>query len=467
MKKTNGWIMTSAIVLAIALSMAVHRANGSSLQKVSLAQTGQHVAITIKMGGLISLKNVRLQILFHVAHAAGYTGAAGGPYSVMVEDSVVYAHHGSSAAWRWRKIGAASTIRKESIVTVKLSSHLVLGASKAAPVRILVRLLDADWNLIATATATGHIVADVPQPKGTAAPVRVRPIPMTTTTRQRLAAAKSYYCYYGSGQVHALSHYDVVILHAPQMSPGDVRTLNDQGVVTLGYLCMGETSRLLHGDRKGPGGYASWYFSTQTPGQPDKNGQWDSYYANCGDAAWRALCVRRAANLIKEGGFAGLFLDCVNTYEIYPHSGARLGAIKLVTELRHKFPNVPIVLNQGFKILPQVAPLIDGVMLESFTLTWRSSGSDAARKYVLQNRSTLNWSRRLVKKRLDPICRTYHLKLFALDYAMPKQLNRIETAENRAVTLGCLDAIAPVALDKVYNVQTVGRFEKKWLLPLR
>ncbi len=134
--------------------------------------------------------------------------------------------------------------------------------------------------------------------------------------RQRFAAAKSYCVYFGSGHVAKLACYNVVILHAPttahpswpSMSIRDVHRLNRRGVVTLGYLSVGESTGLLRGDGQGPDGYASWYFNGGN-GRPLEDTQWHSFPVNCGSPAWRERILRRAAWLIDQRGFEGLFLD--------------------------------------------------------------------------------------------------------------------------------------------------------------
>src|SRR5438045_6835632 len=91
----------------------------------------------------------------------------------------------------------------------------------------------------------------------------------TQPARQRVREAKSYYCYYGPDRVAELSHYDVVILHAPAATPEVVRQLKERGVVTIGYITCGADESVRDGDRTGPGGKASWYFDKDQDGKPD------------------------------------------------------------------------------------------------------------------------------------------------------------------------------------------------------
>ncbi|MGC9259961.1 MAG: hypothetical protein ACP5I8_07790 [Phycisphaerae bacterium] len=286
--------------------------------------------------------------------------------------------------------------------------------------------------------------------------------------RQRFATAKSYYVYFGSGHVAKLACYNVVILHAPtmahpnwpSMSVRDVHRLNQRGVVTLGYLSVGESTGLLRGDGQGPGGYASWYFNGGN-GRPLEDTQWHSFPVNCGNPAWRERILRHAAWLINQRGFEGLFLDTAYTYYAHRHTGDRIGTITLIRELRTRFPAAPIVVNEPVA-LPQIAPWIDGVVLESFTLGHLSNNTT----YIVRSPAALNESLTVLRNRIAPVIRKHPLRLLAIDYALPYQKGRMRMAADRAATLGLLDAICPIDFNKIY-APVSGHFQEKWLHPVQ
>ena len=441
---------------------------------VKTTQVGTKVTVVITASEPSAFHGVRTQILIHLAHhSGGYRGATGGPFEILVEDNIVYDHFGPAAGWGWHKIGTATSKQTGRTLRTKIRSALLVPKSTNMAhirARILVRLLNAKWKVAATARTTCMLsrgdLAAKPTSQSSVIGNAWSHANRLVSPRKRMAGINSYYCYYGSGNVRRLAKYNAVILHVPEMSTTDIRRLDKLGVVTLGYLAIGETSHLMHGNGSGPGRYASWYFDHQKAGKPDENKNWHSYYVNCGDPAWRARCLHNAATLLHKDGFSGLFLDCVNNYELYPHTRDRAGTIKLISELRAHFPNAVIVLNQGFKILPKVAPWIDGVMLESFTLSWQAQ-KDGVKSYVIQKPSVLNWSSALVRNRIDPIRRQHPFKLLALDYALPTQTRRIQMAGNRAATLGCIEAVAPIKLNEVYNESLQGHRESKWLHPIK
>ncbi len=92
---------------------------------------------------------------------------------------------------------------------------------------------------LALADASTNTASDPPQ---TAASVQTAPPKANRRAppRQRFRDAKSFYTYYGAGKVAELSRYDVAILHTPQMPSAEVKRLSELGVVTIGYLTIGE-----------------------------------------------------------------------------------------------------------------------------------------------------------------------------------------------------------------------------------
>jgi hypothetical protein len=277
--------------------------------------------------------------------------------------------------------------------------------------------------------------------------------------RQRVAQAKSYYCYYGADHVDELAKYDVVILHTPAATTDVVRQLKDRGVVTIGYISCGEDETLRTGDGTGPGGKASWYFDKDKDGKPDAHPVWKSIYANSADPNWRADRVAEARRLVQSVGFDGIFLDTVDDVTVYPETFD--GMVQLINDFRRALPEAPIIMNQSFELLTKVAPAIDGLMLEGFSTSydfetksyrrnpakWDDDGLAAVNKYVLPTREK------------------HPFQVFVLDYAKPDQTELIQAAADRAATFGFLHAVAPVSLDEVYPVKVSGRADPKWLRP--
>ncbi|MGD9633245.1 MAG: hypothetical protein AB7G28_08895 [Pirellulales bacterium] len=275
--------------------------------------------------------------------------------------------------------------------------------------------------------------------------------------RKRFQAARSFYTYYGKGRAAELSHYDIAVLHPSQVDKVDVKRLSELGVVTVGYITIGEDERLQVGDGTGPGGKASWYFDGDRDGQPDQDPIWKSWYANTNDPAWRASRVAEARKLIDEYGFDGIFLDLISVSEMYPE--CRGGMIQMMRDLREALPDGVIVMNQGFDIVGDVAPLADGFMIESFTATYDFEN----KRYVLNDPAALDAHMKRAQKLLNPAIKNQSIRVMVLDYADTNDRQSIQLAANRAASLGYMFSVSPILLDDVYPEVLQGESDAKWL----
>ncbi len=361
------------------------------------------------------------------------------------------------ASWSWEPVCDARVT-----VTGKKFTAVFDGSAIATDKADVVAMsMSADWQT-AVDVAPDDGVIELTLDKSKLAPPKKAPVMAKARKnrnlppRKRFEQAKSFYCYYGGGQVPALSHYDIMIGHSPQLAPADIAKLKDLGVVVVGYITVGEDENLRKANGKGPGGYASWYFDEDSDGEPDQNGIWKSYYANANDPAWREDRVEEAGRLLREEGYDGIFLDTLDTASAYPAS--RPGMIKLVKELREALPDAPIVLNQGFHMLKELAPLADGMMIESFTATYDFRN----KKYVMHTPSSLDWTKGVAEKVISPAIKGRPFQVLVLDYALPGDTENIQVAADRAVTFGYLFAAGPITLDAVYDTGITGKYDAKW-----
>ena len=99
--------------------------------------------------------------------------------------------------------------------------------------------------------------------------------------------ASSQVVYYGMGAEEALGRFDVAFVECRNHAPAALAALKAGGTRVLCYLSIGEDRELREGDRRGPGGKASWYFDRDADFRPDRNPAWNTWYVNAGNAAWQ------------------------------------------------------------------------------------------------------------------------------------------------------------------------------------
>lgn len=385
------------------------------------------------------------------------TGREGG-FDLLVEGDLLYQFNDPDpAGWTWQQLAGITRQFNGTAVTYTIPiSHL-----KSKSLRMQVRVLKSDYSTVLG--QMNDVVINIDDLPRVDASNRVV-VPMAPakanrdfSARKRVQQAQSFYCYYGSGRVGELSAYDMVILHSPQMDVKDIAKLKKQGVVTIGYISVGEDEKVSVGNGNGPDGKASWFFDRDDDGKPDQNGIWKSYYANAMDPLWRENRVKEAVRLVEDEGYDGIFLDTIDTAVIYPQTAP--GMIQLVRDFRKALPDAPIVLNQGYTLLSQLAPMSDAFMLESFTATYDFQ----SKQYMLNYPSSMDWHAHKVRQYIQPVLKEYPLTVLVLDYAKSDDVKNIQAAADRAATFGFLFASAPIFLDDVYINDIVGKPDPRWL----
>ncbi|MBM3728053.1 MAG: endo alpha-1,4 polygalactosaminidase [Acidobacteria bacterium] len=177
-------------------------------------------------------------------------------------------------------------------------------------------------------------------------------------------------CYSDAVPADELERYSLLVLHGRYHPP--LPALSSAGKRLFGYVSLGEVEKtqphftavrkqgLLRGEN------ANW------PG---------SYFVDLRDPRWHECVLRQLIPEIRAQGFHGVFLDTIDTAEhletLDPgaHRGMMAAALDLVRAIRHGYPDMPLILNRGFFLLEEAAPLVDYVLAESIY-----SDYDSARK---------------------------------------------------------------------------------------
>ena len=174
----------------------------------------------------------------------------------------------------------------------------------------------------------------------------------------------SYFCNYGVFQEEMLK-YDVAIL-SENIGAEGLQKLQDAGVWTVCYISFGEDNPLRTGDGMGPGGFSSYYLYDDED-KPIPNGDWGSYYTDPGSPAWREFLYNEIQRIV-DMGFDGIFIDTVDSVDRFPETFNDM--CDLIRSVDEKWPDIKMVLNRGFTVVPTVYESLDGVMFELFSTAY-------------------------------------------------------------------------------------------------
>lgn len=286
----------------------------------------------------------------------------------------------------------------------------------------------------------------------------VRP-PIRADARQAFRQITSYACYYGPGNLDELTRRDASIIQTKTLGRTNINALRAANRLVIGYISIGEDDELRTGDTRGPGGFDSAYFDRDRDNAPDRNGIWNSYFANAASPAWRDHFLAKAADILKDSGVDGLFLDTVETCLLYPETKPAM--VSLIKELRARHPDTIIVINRAWDLLPDLGDTVDGIMFESFTLSY----DFGSKSYIQIRASGLDAGLEIWTRLLKPAHEQHGIVLLALDYSNEADDPGVASALNRAATLGMIPCFATIQLDKLHTPTAQGRINPNWLHP--
>jgi uncharacterized protein (TIGR01370 family) len=162
--------------------------------------------------------------------------------------------------------------------------------------------------------------------------------------------------------------------------------------------------------------------------------------------SWTDLVLNEMIPSIAAQGFTGLLLDTLDTPPYLERQdpdgnrGMRQAAVDLVSAIRRTYPDIILIMNRGYDLLPDVADRLDGIVVESLLTTTDPSGY----KWNEQSEVALQLSL------LSPaLARRDRLPILSLDYWAPEDIATIRQIYLRERLLGHHPYVATRLLDQI------------------
>lgn len=211
--------------------------------------------------------------------------------------------------------------------------------------------------------------------------------------------------YYGSAEPAArFSGYDVIVFD--EEAHPDLTPLKHQGKTLLGYLSLGEVTshRPYYAALKAAGAVLA-----PAPEHPD------AYALDWTNDTWIRMVIEERIPALLRRGYNGIMIDTADRAGMLEkaqpkrHAGMNDAAVRLIRTIRMHYPDMPIMLNRGFDILPQVAGDIDMVLAESIYAFYDAKTAKSNRQPDAHYASVAQWLNALRKE--HPA-----LTVYTLDY---------------------------------------------------
>lgn len=274
------------------------------------------------------------------------------------------------------------------------------------------------------------------QPVATTTPAAVTPASETPVTQplaaslragNRLGPIDDYIVYYGRGEADILQQFDLAIVQPDTLTAAELAAVQAAGTKVVAYLSVGEAE-----------GGRPWWPKVDLDWLLGRNENWGSLYVDAGQPGWQDLLLDTAIpTILQDMPFDGLFLDTLDTVDVYPQTKA--GMVQLVERMRERYPDLILLQNRGFGLLDETGPFIDAVMFESMSTDFDFS----ARTYsTVEREEEPAFVRDMAAK--------HGLVGLVLDYAPPDNLAAIRRSYERGRAYGFVPYVSTIELNRAF-----------------
>jgi uncharacterized protein (TIGR01370 family) len=235
----------------------------------------------------------------------------------------------------------------------------------------------------------------------------------------------------------AFLDYDTIVFDSewhPEFS-----LLREKKKTVLGYLSVGEISAS-----------RPYYHKFKEAGLlMMENENWKgSYFVDVRDSRWTKFIVEELIPGLLHKGFSGVFIDTIDNpshlerLDAEKYKGMRSGAVHLIKAIRYHYPDILIMVNRGYEILPDIAPQINMVLAECLF----SKYNFKAGRYGLRPGDEVNKEVKSLMRLRDA---NPELKLYSLDYTGSKNDRSKQMLYKKSRDAGFIPHVSTIHLNDI------------------
>jgi uncharacterized protein (TIGR01370 family) len=247
-------------------------------------------------------------------------------------------------------------------------------------------------------------------------------------------------CYSDKPRGEEFIDFDLAVLDSDAHPPLPVLAGHTRSV--LAYLSLGEVAK-----------HRAYFYAVRAEGiLLGENPNWQgSFFVDVRDPRWQQRVVGQLVPAMLASGFTGLFLDTLDDPAALEKAdpegrrGMTAAAANLVRNLRRAFPRIYLMVNRGYELMPEIAPLIDSLSGESVYTTYDGAHKRYSRVPEIQYRQQADLLRQAL--RWNP-----KLRLCSLDYWDPADRREIRHIYRLERANGFSPYVATPELDRIVRV---------------
>jgi len=220
-----------------------------------------------------------------------------------------------------------------------------------------------------------------------------------------------------------LSRYEQVVVEPENIETTEhLDFLHKKGIKVYAYISIGEINRT-----------RSWYSEIPKEWLVESHDAWGSDIVDLTEQGWHDYLINNYLASLWEKGYRGFFFDTLDSYQrafIAPEQRLQQekALAQLIKKIHQKFPDVNLMLNRGFEILPEVGSYVHALTAESLFQSWDQN------KQIYQQ--VIESDRAWLLERLNEARKKYGMQIIVIDYVDPKEKKLARDVAHKIHRLG-------------------------------
>jgi uncharacterized protein (TIGR01370 family) len=231
--------------------------------------------------------------------------------------------------------------------------------------------------------------------------------------------------------VDLMAHFEQVVVEPDNID--NIEPLTAKGITVFAYLSVGEINQS-----------RPWFSEIPKNWLLGENKAWKSSVVDLSKKEWQDYVINKLMVPLWERGYHGFFLDTLDSYQMISQDPAfrlnqQQALVSLIKTMHHRFPDIKLIFNRGFDVLPEVASYAVAVTAESLFQRWDS----VAESYREVPEADRNW----LLQKLNQVHDQYRLQIIVIDYVSPTQKELAREVAKRITALGFTPWVSNSSLD--------------------